>query len=327
MDNMPLISVIVPVYKVEKYLQRCVDSIRAQTYRNLEIILVDDGSPDDCGTLCDRFAVQDERIRVIHKENGGLSSARNAGIDIARGEYLGFVDSDDWIEHTMYETLLSAALRENVKLVCGGRYDFSERTGERTVGLCPKREEVISGEELTRRIFTWNGLDSAAWDKLYHRSLFAAIRYPLGRINEDLPVTYKLAFAAGKAAMVSKPLYNYYHRPGSITTAAVSEKVFHYTQNTESVYKDILATCPSLEKEALYLRLTSLGHVLMKVDRSGKQDRERYSLECRALRKELRSHLGFVLTSPLISRKNRILWTLMGLDLYYGVNKLRNFLR
>jgi len=327
MEKKPLISVIVPVYKVEDYLARCVSSLTGQTYPDLEIILVDDGSPDDCGTLCDRFAVQDERIRVIHKENGGLSSARNAGIDIARGEYLGFVDSDDWLEPDAYALLLEAALREDVKLVCAGRYDYSERTGEKKVGLCPVRAEVISGEELVRRIFTWDHVDTSACDKLYSAALFRDVRYPEGIINEDHPVTYNLALAAGKVAMVDKPIYNYYHRAGSITTSGVSEKVFHYTCNTQKILSDVLATYPSLKKEALYLRLTSLGHVLMKVDRSGKQDRERYSRECRALRKELRSHLGFVLTSPLISRKNRILWTLMGLDLYYGVNKLRNLLR
>lgn len=325
MDNMPLISVIVPVYKVEKYLQRCVDSIRAQTYRNLEIILVDDGSPDDCGTLCDRFAVQDERIRVIHKENGGLSSARNAGIDIARGEYLGFVDSDDWIEHTMYETLLAAALRENVKLVCGGRYDFSERTGERTVGLCPKREEVISGEELTRRIFTWNGLDSAAWDKLYHRSLFASIRYPLGRINEDIPTTYRLALLAGKAAMVAVPVYNYLHRAGSITTASVSEKNFHLTENTALVYDHICREYPALKPEARYLRVWTLAHLIQRLEKAGQEQvhREKYL----ALKKDIRGHLGFILTTPYLGFKQRLTWLLLAVGAYNTLQKLYHRIR
>ena len=121
MGERPLISVIVPVYKVEEFLPKCVASIRGQTYENLEIILVDDGSPDGCGAMCDGYAREDARIKVIHKKNGGLSDARNAGIDIARGEYIGFVDSDDWSEPEMYETLLTTALKENVKLVCGGR--------------------------------------------------------------------------------------------------------------------------------------------------------------------------------------------------------------
>ena len=139
MDKKPLISVIVPVYKVEAYLGRCVESLLSQTYGNLEIILVDDGSPDNCGQICDTYAARDTRIRVIHKENGGLSSARNAGIDVARGEYLGFVDSDDWVDVHTYEWLLNMALEENVKLVCAGRYDYYSWSGEKRVGLCPPK--------------------------------------------------------------------------------------------------------------------------------------------------------------------------------------------
>ena len=125
-----LVSVIIPVYNVEEYLARCVESVLNQTYQNLEVILVDDGAKDSSGAICDRFAEKDPRVRVIHKENGGLSSARNAGIDIATGAYLEFVDSDDWIEPDAVESLLSLALAENVELVLGGRWDVSAKTGE-----------------------------------------------------------------------------------------------------------------------------------------------------------------------------------------------------
>ena len=139
MEQSPCVSVIVPVYKVAAYLPRCVDSILAQTWRNLEIILVDDGSPDECGSICDVYAEKDPRIRVIHKENGGLSSARNAGLDTASGEYIGFVDSDDWIEPEMYARMLALMEKYDAKMVCAGRYDVDGRTGERSVGLCPER--------------------------------------------------------------------------------------------------------------------------------------------------------------------------------------------
>ena len=131
MDRKPLISVIVPVYKVEDYLGRCVDSLLNQTYENLEIILVDDGSPDGSGKICDAYAERDGRVRVIHKENGGLSSARNAGLDIAGGEYVGFVDSDDWMDEHTYEWFMDMMLQEDLKLVCAGRYDYSSWTGEK----------------------------------------------------------------------------------------------------------------------------------------------------------------------------------------------------
>ena len=137
------ISVIVPVYNVEAYLPRCVESIMAQTYQNLEIFLVDDGTKDNCGAICDAYARQDNRVRVIHKENGGLSSARNAGIDASTGEYLSFVDSDDWIEPDMYEKMMGLMEKYGVRLVCAGRWDVSSRTGEKRLGLCPPREEEI----------------------------------------------------------------------------------------------------------------------------------------------------------------------------------------
>lgn len=145
------ISVIVPVYNVEKYLVRCVDSIVNQTYENLEIILVDDGSPDASGSICDSFT--DPRIRVIHKENGGLSSARNAGLDIATGDYIGFIDSDDWIAPDMYETMLRMAKEAQAGIVCVGNWEVDSKTGEKKLGICPEKTEVVSGEEFTGRMF------------------------------------------------------------------------------------------------------------------------------------------------------------------------------
>ena len=224
MEQNVLISIIVPVYNVENYLPRCVDSILAQTYRNLEIILVDDGTRDASDKICDAYAARDSRIRVIHKENGGLSSARNAGIEIARGEYLGFVDSDDWIEPEMYELLLEKALQYDVKLVVGGRYDFSSRRNEKTVGLCPEKEEVVTGMELLGRVFTWQGCDSAAWDKLYHRSLFREIRYPVGKLHEDEAVIHEILGLTQKVAWVDEAHYLYRESSNSITTAKFSLK-------------------------------------------------------------------------------------------------------
>ena len=171
MEQSALISVIVPVYNVEPYLPRCIDSILAQTYSNLEVILVDDGAKDASGAICDDYAGKESRIKVIHKENGGLSSARNAGIDIARGEYLAFVDSDDWIEPDAYEYMLEQMLQSGAKLACAGRYDVNGETGEKKIGLCPTKNVCIPAEEMVGRIFVWDNCDSSACDKLYHRSL------------------------------------------------------------------------------------------------------------------------------------------------------------
>lgn len=316
MDQSVLISVIVPVYNVEAYLPRCVDSILAQNYRNLEVILVDDGTKDASDKICDAYAEKDPRVRVIHKENGGLSSARNAGIAIARGEYLGFVDSDDWIEPEMYETMLSLALQHKVKLVCAGRYDVNSTTGEKKIGLCPPREEVITGEELVRRIFTWQNIDSAAWDKLYHRSLFREIRYPLGKIVEDVPTTYKIALDAGEAALCPQPFYNYYHRPGSITTASVSPKTFHFSQHTAEIYPYVREHFPAIQEEARYLRVRSLVYNLLTLELAGEDARKTYAAEYHQSRKDLQKHVGFVLKSGLFRKQEKLTNVLLALGWY-----------
>ena len=316
MEHNPLISVIIPVYNVEAYLPRCVDSILAQTYQNLEIILVDDGTKDHCDVICDDYARKDPRIKVIHKPNGGLSSARNAGIDIAAGEYLAFVDSDDWIEPDAYEHMMAAALQNHVKMVCAGRYDVDWDVGEKTVGLCPARDEVISGVELARRIFIWENIDSAAWDKLYHRSLFREIRYPVGKIVEDVPTTYRIALDAGKIAMCAKPIYNYFHRPGSITTASVSEKTFHFSQHTAIVYPYIRDNYPQIANEARYQRVRSLAYNLLTLDLAGEESRVRFAREYADSRKALAEHMGFVLKSPLFGKQEKLTNLLLALGLY-----------
>lgn len=318
----PLVSVIVPVYKVEEYLERCVDSILAQTYFNLQVILVDDGSPDACGKICDNYGEKDPRVLVLHKENGGLSSARNAGLDRAEGEYIAFVDSDDWIEPDMYQTMVTLALEKQVPLVCAGRYDVSSETGQRTVGLCPAKEEVISGEELVRRIFTWKQVDSAATDKLYCRELFSGIRYPMGVVCEDVPVTYQIALKAGQVAMCNKPFLNYFHRPGSITTGALSEKTFHFVRHTEKIYLKICEKYPSLKETARYLRVRSLSYSLLRLDLAEKKDREKFrDIYCQC-RRELRAHLGFVVKNHLFSKREKRDAVLLVLGLYRPLHRI-----
>ena len=180
--NKPLISVVVPVYKVEKYLKKCVESILVQSYTNLEIILVDDGSPDNCGKLCDEFSKMDSRICVIHKQNGGLSSARNAGIDIAQGEYIGFIDSDDTIEPYMYEKLYDAIHNDKTKLaVCAVNYVYE--SGEVLRKKSTGRDMTFDFYHAMIEMNTHRIFDMGAWSKLYHRDLFDDLRFPVGKIE------------------------------------------------------------------------------------------------------------------------------------------------
>lgn len=312
---MSKISVIVPVYNVEEYLPRCVDSILNQTCENLEIILVDDGSPDGSGAICDGYAARDARIRVIHQQNGGLSAARNAGIDVASGDYLAFVDSDDFLEPDAYERMLAAAKKFDVPIVVAGRWDVSGKTGAKTKGLCPKVEEKISAQELVGRIFLWDHCDSSACDKLFARDLFETVRFPLGVVSEDLAVMYRVLLQAEAAAMLPAPLYNYCHRPGSISgKAPVSEKTFHFPRHTAEIYPDIKANYPAIEPQAKYLRLRSLVYLLLALYQ--REGGDAYRAEAREARRELRHNRFFLLTSPYFGRQERATALLLALGLY-----------
>ena len=212
---MERISVIVPIYKVEAYLDKCVQSIVDQTYTNLEIILVDDGSPDRCGQMCDAWAEKDSRIRVIHKENGGLSDARNAGLEIATGTYIAFVDSDDWVSVEYISSMYRAIQETGAQIagcgICtvfdGQEPDEGTGTGE----LC-----IYSSEEAIGALLQGQGLRAVAWNKLYHKSLLEGERYPVGKHHEDEFFTYRIFEKADRLVCVDERLYFYLQRQGSI---------------------------------------------------------------------------------------------------------------
>ena len=210
----PLLSIIVPVYDVERYLPKCIDSILAQTFTDFELILVDDGSPDNCPALCDAAAAKDARIRVLHQKNGGLSAARNAGLDVARGEWIGFVDSDDYIAPEMYETLYKAVQSTGADLaLCD--YVKVDETG----ALCTQThvavpQKSLTGRELLQKAY-WTTVQIAC-NKLYHRTIFAQLRYPVGKLNEDFFVIPEICLNTQKAVVVPDVLYYYVQRGDSI---------------------------------------------------------------------------------------------------------------
>lgn len=327
MENTPLLSVIVPVYNVEAFLARCVDSILNQTYRHLEVILVDDGSRDSSGAICDDYGRKDSRVRVVHKENGGLSSARNVGLDVCRGEYIVFVDSDDWIEPDAYEKMLETARKYDVKLVCGGRYDVDAETGEKIVGLCPPCTEQISSEELVSRIFTWNQCDSSACDKLFHRCLLENWRFPVGRIVEDVPVMYRIILGTDRVAMYGHPIYNYFHRHGSITTASVSDKTFHFLEHTEDILPYIRQHHPAITDQARYLRIRALAYSALSIEVAGKEARQKYGYLYRKCCKELCQNSSFLLGSPLFGRKERLTDLLLAFGMYPVLRRVYHLFR
>lgn len=223
-EKAPLLSIIVPVYKVENYLPKCMDSILAQTFTDFELILVDDGSPDDCPALCDAAAAKDARIRVIHQKNGGLSAARNAGLDAARGAWIGFVDSDDYIAPEMYEVLYQAVQSTGADLaLC----DYAEV--DETGAPCQSMHIRLEKKDFTGRDLLKNATDSTiqpAWNKLYRRAVFAQLRYPEGKLNEDLFLIPEICLNTQKAVVVPKALYYYVQRGGSIMSGNKTLRLF-----------------------------------------------------------------------------------------------------
>lgn len=210
-----MISIVVPIYKVEKYLRRCIDSLIHQDYPDIEIILVDDGSPDNCGTICDEYVQKDNRIKVIHQQNGGLSAARNAGIDIAQGDYLMFVDSDDWVEKNFCSLAIQKAKTTNSDIVVFGYNDvYENRTVKKSI--IENDEKKYSSEEALKELHGGKIL-SFAWNKIYKAKLFkTGIRYPNGRLFDDIGTTYLLFHQANAVFLASGATYNYQKREDSI---------------------------------------------------------------------------------------------------------------
>ena len=232
------ISVIIPVYKVEKYLDRCIQSVVSQTYHDLEIILVDDGSPDRCGKICDEWAEKDGRIKVIHKKNGGLSDARNAGLDIASGSLIGFVDSDDYIHPEMYQRLYETLINQGADLAVCGLYRIRELDGEIVRSEIPCKDQVIDSREALRNT-CYSACYMSVWNKLYRRTLFSCNRFLSGKISEDIFIMPGIYSECTKIALLSSPYYFYVQTPNSICRSALKVK------NLDSVeaYYNMLLFC------------------------------------------------------------------------------------
>ncbi len=238
-ESLPLISIIVPVYNVKDYLSKCLQSICGQTYKNLEIILIDDGSSDGSGELCDLFAQRDGRIKVIHQANAGQSAARNRGLAVAQGEFLGFVDSDDWIEPDMYE-FLYCLLKENEAdiSICSHCRD---KDGRSVAKYASGKQFVFTRDEGIRALAVDKHIRNYVWDKLYKRCLFSDIAFPLNRIFEDIAISYQVFYKAENIVMRDLPKYHYVIREGSAMLGKYNpQKEYNLFQSVYEQVKFIL---------------------------------------------------------------------------------------
>ncbi len=251
---MDKISVIVPVYKVEPYLRKCLDSIVNQTYRNLEIILVDDGSPDKCGTICDEYAAKDGRIVVIHKKNGGVSSARNAGLTRATGAWIGWVDPDDWVEPDMYEYLLENAKRYGADIaVCGLYKVYSNRRERFSVEKARQLDNAQGMEEILEN----DVLQSYCCDKLWRRELWRGIAFPLGKIFEDMRITPLIFQRAKKTVLLPEAKYFYRQHGESIVADHSLRSRLAHCDAADFRYETLREAYPQFETLLLDQRMAS----------------------------------------------------------------------
>ena len=314
MNNQPLLTVIVPIYNIIEYLPRCVHSITAQTYENLEILLVDDGSTDGTGALCDELAKEDDRIRVLHKENGGSSSARNLAISQAKGEYLGFVDSDDFIEPDMYERLYRGICEYGVTVAQIGR-DELDVDGRQLPNICepPASPLCYESEAFLEELLMHRG-DCSFCTKLIHRDLFRRERFPEGLLNEDFYLLVKLLPNIGRLVSLPGQAYHVFYRIGSNSRKADKEsfsRVFgDCVDNADMVEELVSRDYPGLRAVALrfgvFQRLEYLLHIPVSQMR---EDNGQY----RSIVRWMRRNWWKSMTNSLLTGKNKCYHTLFAI--------------
>ncbi len=258
--DFPLVSVIIPVYNVAPYLRRCLDSILRQTYTNLEILLIDDGSSDESGAICDEYVRKDARVSVIHKKNGGLSDARNVGIKKAVGEYVSFVDSDDYVADHYLELLLRKLQQYQADLSVCGYLEFNGTDAETAGGEAS--EMVLDRETALANLLYQKYYTTSACGRLYRRELWKDIRFPKDKLYEDLAVIYRVFAKSNKVVYLKKRMYYYFQRPGSIIRSFDPQNALDRVDHAKEIMVFIDKNEPSLKKAAASRLLASAVLVL-----------------------------------------------------------------
>lgn len=303
------ISIIIPVYKVEDYLKECLDSIVKQTYQNLEIILVDDGSPDKCGEICDMYAEKDSRIKVLHKKNAGVARARNDGIELATGAYISFIDSDDWIAENAYEIMHQSLKAQDADCVVGGCLTVLDKDGE-LVPKYTKRRAVgcISAQEAMKGVLL-NG--SAVWNRLFKREVFREIRFPLDRINDDEVVALHAYAECKKIVFLDTDTYFYRIRQNSITTSKFSIRNMDYYYNSIENLAFVKNKCPELVPCAEFKFIKAMLYCYVNLKKMKKDAKVKELLQ--QLKKDIKTNKELALKNPYVTKPLKILMILAAL--------------
>ena len=300
------ISIIVPIYKVEAYLEKCIDSLVYQTYKDLEIILVDDGSPDNCGKICDVYAKNDSRIKVIHKQNAGVAMARNDGIDAATGELISFVDSDDWLALDTYEVLYNELSEKNADCVVGGCVVVYDREGKFEY---KKRASITIFEEdsvaAMKRVLLGG---SAVWNRLFKREIFDSVRFPQNRINDDEMVALHAYSKCKKIVYLDKDTYYYRIRKNSVTTSSFSLRKVDVYYNAKDNLEFIREQCPSLVPCAEYKLFKAI--LYCKYNMSKVDDSEEKKKVINSLNNDIVSYHKKTMHNKYLGIKYKVLWVI-----------------
>lgn len=303
----PLISIILPIYNIEAYLPTCMRSVFAQTYENLEIIMVDDGSTDRCPDLCEQYRKKDHRVVVYHKCNGGLSDARNYGIARAKGEYITCIDPDDYVDPDYVEYLYSLIRRYGVLMsICQHQVHYANG---QVKDLGQNGEEVLKTKRCLKRMLYHDVIDTSAWAKLYHKSLFQTVQYPKGKIFEDIGTTYALMMQCSKIAVGYESKYHYRFHPQSIVNGAFSVRKLDLIEMTDRMAKDVLQKYPDLEQAVLrrrvYARFSTLNQMLQT---------DQYPEEKQKLIRFIQRYQKNILRDRLAPKRDKLAILLLGIS-------------
>lgn len=289
---MKKISVIIPVYNAAGYLEKCLNSVTGQSYRELEILLVDDGSTDGSGSICDDYAERDDRIRVVHQENAGVAAARNVGLDMATGDYIGWVDSDDWIEPEMFETMFNVAVSRDADIViCGRQEDYPDRSFQ----MGWQQEEVLNREQAMALLVEDDLVRSYLCDKLWRRELFDGVRMPGLKVFEDMAIMYQLFKRAECIVCLPDVFYHYEHNETSLTAVPSLKSRMDFYQVTKERYDALCQDFPGLAPRVGPVLVFAAARIWVAYYGGGSEERKLYGAQLKEIAAFCKTYYGAAL--------------------------------
>ena len=320
--NNELISIVVPAYNVEKYIEKCVDSLINQTYKNIEIILVDDGSTDKTGKICDKYLKKDKRIKVIHKENGGLSDARNCGIASAKGKYILTIDSDDYVDYEITKFLYNNLKKSNADISTCLPQNFYENENKDLKDNSQNKSITLETEQALETLMYGKNITVSAWGKLYKKELFKDVKYPKGKIYEDVATTYLLFSKSKRVSINTKKMYYYLIRKGSIMNTKFNKKRMDSLYFAEEETNFIKKNFPNIINSAINKEFMEAIYIIKEIPL-----RKEYSNELKKLSNVLKKYRMIIIKDKKSTKRTKIysyfsFFGIIGIKFFSNIYKL-----